>query len=109
MARETGRQKKKIEEVLHEFKESELKQKSGRKVTDHKQAVAIALSEAGVSRQQKSVGTSAKGQRKSDTKWRGKQANTSKTRAELYREATRRGLAGRSRMAKQELAKALAR
>lgn len=109
MPRETGRQKKKIEKVLHEFKEGELKQKSGRKVTDHKQAVAIALSEAGVSRQRKPGGASSQGQRKSDTKRRGKQADTSKTRAELYREATRRGIAGRSRMTKQELAKALAR
>ena len=109
MPRETGRQKKKIEKVLHEFKKGELKQKSGRRVTDHKQAVAIALSEAGVSRQRKPGGTSANGQRKSDTKRRGQQADTSKTRAELYREATRRGIAGRSRMTKQELAKALAR
>ena len=38
---------KKIEKVMHEFKEGELTSgKSGKKVTSRKQAVAIALSEA---------------------------------------------------------------
>lgn len=38
---------KKIEKVMHEFKEGELEMgKSGKKVTSRKQAVAIALSEA---------------------------------------------------------------
>lgn len=37
---------KKIEEVMHEFGEGKLKSSSGQKVTDHDQAVAIAISEA---------------------------------------------------------------
>jgi hypothetical protein len=36
----------KIHKVMHEMKEGTLKSGSGRKVTDRKQAVAIALSEA---------------------------------------------------------------
>ena len=39
---------------MHEFKEGELKSgKSGKKVTNPKQAIAIALSESGQSRDQK--------------------------------------------------------
>lgn len=36
----------KIEDVMHEWKKGELKSSSGEKVTDQKQAVAIAISEA---------------------------------------------------------------
>lgn len=36
----------KIAEVMHEYKEGELKTTSGKKVTDRKQAVAIGISEA---------------------------------------------------------------
>ena len=38
--------KGKVEKVMHEFKEGTLKSSSGKKVTDRKQAVAVALSEA---------------------------------------------------------------
>jgi hypothetical protein len=38
--------KRKIQKVMKEFKEGELKSSSGAKVKDRKQAVAIALSEA---------------------------------------------------------------
>ena len=47
MANEKNGQKK-IEKVMKEFKEGELKSSSGAKVKDRKQAVAIALSEARV-------------------------------------------------------------
>jgi Family of unknown function (DUF6496) len=36
----------KIEKVMHEYKEGTLKSGSGGKITDRKQAVAVALSEA---------------------------------------------------------------
>ncbi len=36
----------KIGEVMHEFKEGQLKSSSGKKVTNRKQAVAIGISEA---------------------------------------------------------------
>lgn len=41
---------KKTEKVMSEYKSGSLKSSSGRKVTSRKQAVAIALSEAGVSK-----------------------------------------------------------
>jgi hypothetical protein len=36
----------KVEKVMHEYKEGTLKSGSGQKVTNRKQAVAVALSEA---------------------------------------------------------------
>ena len=50
MPKETEAQKKKVGKVLHEAKQGELKSGSGQKVTSHKQAVAIALHEAGVAK-----------------------------------------------------------
>lgn len=41
--------KNKVGVVMREFKEGKLKTKSGKKVTNFKQAIAIALSEAGLS------------------------------------------------------------
>lgn len=45
---------KKIALVMREFKAGKLKSSSGEAVTDPKQAMAIALSEAGMSRKSKS-------------------------------------------------------
>jgi len=53
MAAETKKQQGKIEKVMHEFKEGTLKSGkdgAGGKVKSRKQAVAIAMSEAGVSK-----------------------------------------------------------
>ncbi len=51
--RETEPQKETIERVMHEYKHGELGSgTSGQKVKNRKQAVAIALSEAGASNQQ---------------------------------------------------------
>jgi hypothetical protein len=47
------RQKKKIEEVMHEHKRGTLRSGSGKKVRSRKQAVAIAMSESGQSRRKK--------------------------------------------------------
>jgi hypothetical protein len=49
---ETQGQENKVETVMHEFKEGDLKSGSGDKVTDRKQAIAIALSESGQSNHQ---------------------------------------------------------
>jgi hypothetical protein len=38
--------KEKVEKVMHEFKEGELKSSNGQPVTGRKQAIAIGLSEA---------------------------------------------------------------
>jgi hypothetical protein len=51
MAKESPAQQKTVERVMHEFKHGELKTARGdRNVTDRKQAVAIALHEAGASK-----------------------------------------------------------
>jgi Family of unknown function (DUF6496) len=51
--RESEPQKETVERVMHEFKHGELRSgTSGPKVKNRKQAVAIALSEAGASNQQ---------------------------------------------------------
>ena len=52
----TRQKKQKVEKVLHEFKEGELKSGSGKKVKSRKQAVAIAMSESGQSRKKKPSG-----------------------------------------------------
>ncbi|MDA3615095.1 DUF6496 domain-containing protein [Polluticaenibacter yanchengensis] len=46
MAKTSKAANKKIEKVMHEYKEGDLKTSAGKKVTDRKQAIAIALSEA---------------------------------------------------------------
>lgn len=43
----------KVRQVMHEFKEGELTSGSGQNVTSRDQAIAIALSEAGLSRKKK--------------------------------------------------------
>lgn len=59
MAKQTEKQKDKIEKVMHEYKEGTLKSGkggAGGKVKSRDQAIAIALSEAGISKK----GTSKK-------------------------------------------------
>ena len=51
---EKGKQNK-VEKVMKEFKEGALKSSSGDKVESRKQAVAIALSEAGKSKKKKKL------------------------------------------------------
>jgi hypothetical protein len=47
------RGKKKVEKVMGEYKRGKLKSGSGKKVTKRSQAIAIALSEAGMSKKRK--------------------------------------------------------
>lgn len=49
-------QKKKVHKVMGEHKKGTLRSSSGRKVTKRKQAVAIALSEAGLARKKRKKG-----------------------------------------------------
>ncbi len=111
MARQSGAQKAIVERVMHEFKDGELESGQGGKVRNPKQAIAIALSEAGVSNRQ-SPATNKR--RLAETKRKEKAGQTaqaqkegSPTRAALYEEATRQGIVGRSRMSKAELEQAL--
>lgn len=49
----TKKQDAKVGKVMKEYKEGTLKSGSGKKVTNKKQAVAIAMSEAGMSKDKK--------------------------------------------------------
>jgi hypothetical protein len=129
MAKQSKAQKKTVERVMHEFKHGELRiQGSGPKVKNPKQAIAIALHEAGASNQESPKknretlrktkakerrGETAKarvesrgGRKAASAKARG---GTSKTRQQLYKEAQRRDISGRSKMSKAELERALGR
>ena len=56
MPKETKGQQKKVKRVMHEYKHGELKSGKGGKggkVKSRKQAIAIAMSEAGVSRKKR--------------------------------------------------------
>jgi hypothetical protein len=46
-------QKRKVEKVMHEYKQGDLESSSGRKVKSRYQAVAIAMSESGQSKKRK--------------------------------------------------------
>lgn len=111
MAKETKTQREIVERVMHEFKEGELDRGHGGKVTNPKQAIAIALSEAGVSNQQspkenrrRLAQTKAKERTGQAAKARG---GGGETRGQLYAEAKRKGVKGRSHMTKAELEQAV--
>ena len=161
MAKQTKPQKETVERVMHEFKEGDLRIRgNGPKVRNPKQAIAIALHEAGATnqesprknrenlrktkakeRQAETAGSkgapsskrsakgaakgSAKGSAKGTAKGTAKAASKERTptprerlsvrrgagaersRAELYAEAKRRDIPGRSRMSKADLERAL--
>ncbi len=104
MAKQTDAQKHTVGRVMHEFKQGELESRQGGRVRDPKQAIAIALSEAGVSDRQ-----SPEANRRHKARAERRERGLGPTRAELYEEATRRGIAGRSRMDKAALQRALRR
>jgi hypothetical protein len=117
-------QRETVERVMHEFKHGELKTARGaRKVKNPKQAIAIALHEAGASKTESPAEnkrnlrrTKAK-ERRGETyrdeaegkatagKSRGRRGE--RTKAELYAEAKRRDIPGRSKMDKAQLQRAL--
>ncbi len=116
MARQSRAQKETVSRVMHEFAHGELKTSRGRKVRNSKQAIAIGLSEAGASSRQAPQRKKQALRRTKDRERRGATAKArtegrggARTRAELYREAQRRRVPGRSRMTKAELEKALRR
>jgi len=125
MAKQSGGQSETIGRVMHEWKHGELESSQGGRVKSRRQAVAIALSEAGSSNQQ-SPGQNRRQYARTKSKERqGQTAQQVKegrgasgrprgtaagpTRAELYRQAARREIPGRSRMTKAQLQRALAR
>lgn len=102
----TGAQKGTIARVMHEFKAGELERRDGEQVTDRRQAIAIALREAGASNQE-----SPSANRSNFRRTRAKERDTRSqaTRAALYDEARHRDIKGRSRMTRSELEQALNR
>ena len=111
MARQSDRRKHVVERVMHAWKRGALADSAGQPVTDHAQAIAMALSEAGASNRQspkqnrRRLAQSEAKEARGDTPRQ--RAEGDPTRAELYEEAKRRDLPGRSRMNKAELAEAL--
>lgn len=106
MSGTTKAQKDTIGRVMHAFKEGELERNDGEAVTNPKQAIAIALREAGASNRQ-SPAENRSALRRTRRKERTGRAEA--TRADLYAEATRRGIPGRSRMSRAALEEALNR
>lgn len=104
--RTTGAQKGTIARVMHEFKEGELERNDGAPVTDRRQAIAIALREAGASNQESPAGNRSNFRR---TRAKERDTRSHATRAALYDEAKRRDIKGRSRMTRGELEQALNR
>jgi hypothetical protein len=74
-----------------------------------KKAAAGARSKRSIASMPKSTRTALGKQGAAVAKRKRTGASTPKTRAELYEEAKRRGIAGRSKMGRDELAKALGR
>ena len=116
MAKEPPAQKKTIERVMHEFKHRELDKRDGKPVKNPKQAIAIALHEAGASYQEDAK-TNRRNLARTKTKERsgqtaqaqkdGKKAASTPTRSELYEQAKKKNVPGRSKMNKDELARAV--
>ena len=126
MAKQSRAQKETVGRVMHEFKHGELRIRgTGPKVKNPKQAIAIALHEAGASNQERPKRnrenlkrTKAK-ERRDDTardRSEGRKAarhrarggsDGGKTRKELYEQAKRRNIPGRSKMSKAQLEHAL--
>ena len=130
MAKETKAQKETISRVMHEYKHGELRiNENGPKVKDRNQAVAIALEEAGATNQEspkknrqhlsrtkkkehrgETAEAEAEGKKAQDrtmSEATGSNADSGKTKSELYDEAKKRDIPGRSKMSKRELEKAL--
>ena len=122
MPRQSTGRRRTVKRVMHEYKHGELESQAG-KVKSRRQAVAIALSEAGQSRNKSPAenrhnrARTRADERRGRTgqavaegrSRRGTQERKGRTRAELYAEARRRKIRGRSHMNKAALQRALAR
>jgi hypothetical protein len=108
-------QKDTVGRVMHEFKHGELKTSRGRKVRNPKQAIAIGLREAGASKYESKSKNRENLKRTKAHERRGvterersaRSGGREATRSQLYAEAKHRNIAGRSKMSKSELERAL--
>ena len=105
MAKQSKGQKQTIDRVMHEFKEGDLAFAGHHKVTNPKQAIAIALSESGSSNRQAPEQNRRRYRRTKQAEREG--ASPGPTRAELYERAKAQDVLGRSKMTKAQLAKAV--
>lgn len=99
--RESAEQKRKVARVMHEYKHDELHSGSGGRVKNPRQAVAIALNEAGVSNRQRKAAPRAAAP---DTET---QDGAALSHAALMKQARQANIPGRSRMTHDQLLKAL--
>lgn len=112
MAKQSKGQRRTVGRVMHEFKHGELKRGRGGKVKSRRQAIAIALHEAGASQTEPPAKNRANYRKTKARERRGRTASAggrNPTRADLMREARQRQLPGRSRMSKAQLQRALRR
>jgi Family of unknown function (DUF6496) len=118
-------QKETVGRVMHEYKHGELRSgASGKKVKNPRQAIAIALSEAGASNQQspeenkerfrhtkakeaRGETAQAETEGRGGSRSRGRRGGGGETRDDLYRKARERDIPGRSKMSKSELERAV--
>lgn len=110
MAKQSPKQKQIVEHVMQAFKDGDLEQRNGAPVTNPKQAIAMALHEAGSSNRdlpEKNRANLARTRRRERQARSATAEGAPATRASLYAEAKRRGIAGRSGMSKAELERAL--
>jgi len=106
MAKQSKRQKETVERVMHEFKHGELETSTGKTVENPKQAIAIGLREAGASNQE----TPEKNKENfRKTREREGDGGPSESKADLYAQARRLDIPGRSYMTKAELKRAIRR
>jgi hypothetical protein len=131
--KQSNEQKETVERVMHEYKHGELRiGGKGPKVKSRKQAVAIALHESGATNQEspqenrrnlkrtkqkerrgETAQAETEGKRaqdrtmKSATARKGGSGGSEKSKSALYAEARKRDIAGRSKMSKSELERAL--
>ena len=124
MAKQSSGQRKTVGRVMHEWKHGELESSRGGKVKSRRQAIAIGMSEAGASNQQSRSQNRRQRSRTKSKERRGQTAQQRKegrshvgassrrkgpTRAQLYKQAARRKIPGRSHMSKAQLQRALGR
>ena len=110
MPKQSKAQKETVERVMHEFKHGQLRIRGGQKVKNPKQAIAIALHEAGASNQEspkKNRENLRKTKRKEQRRQVARKGGGGATRAQLYEEAKQRDIPGRSTMSKADLERAL--
>jgi hypothetical protein len=99
-------QKETVERVMHEFKHGELKTSRGKKVKNPKQAIAIGLHEAGASKyeskekNQRNLKRTKARERRGATEMDRDESGSARepTRLQLYEQAKRRNIPGRSKM-----------